>query len=345
MLNKRHTAIDLFSGCGGLSLGLRYAGFQVVAAVESDTLACDTYELNHPGTVLLRKDIRKIRPSYLLKQLNLKPGELTLLAGCPPCQGFSTLRTLNGSVNVEEPMNDLLFQFLKFVRAFVPKSILMENVPGLAVDARLEKFKREIRKLGYQSNVEVLNAADYGTPQRRRRMVLIATFGQQPRFGEIPKYRKTVAWALRRLERPENSNDVLHNYEIRRSEEVQKLIEKIPLNGGSRTDLPKKYQLECHKNCDGFKDIYGRMSWDKPSPTITGGCINPSKGRFLHPEQHRAITLREAALLQGFPKNYKFDMSRGRYLAAKMIGNAFPPRFAQLHATALLNAITSETGT
>lgn len=338
------TAIDLFSGCGGLSLGLQYAGFQVVAAVENEDLACDTYELNHPQTTLLRKDIRKIRPSYLLKKLNLKPGELTLLAGCPPCQGFSTLRTLNGSVNVEEPMNDLLFQFLKFVRTFTPKSILMENVPGLATDPRLQKFELELNKLGYQSNVEVLNAADYGTPQRRQRMVLLATQGKKPKFGEIPKYRKTVAWALRRLERPENSNDELHNYEVRRSEQVQRLIEKIPLNGGSRTDLPKKDQLRCHQKCDGFKDVYGRMKWDKPSPTITGGCINPSKGRFLHPEQHRAITLREAALLQGFPRSYKFKMSRGRYPAAQMIGNAFPPKFAQLHAEALLNAITSETG-
>lgn len=344
MTSNRETAIDLFSGCGGLSLGLRYAGFDVKAAVECDDLACDTYELNHPDTLLLRKDIRRIRPSYLLKKLGLKRGELTLLAGCPPCQGFSTLRTLNGSVEIAEPMNDLLFQFLKFVRAFEPKSILMENVPGLATDPRIKKFQSQIRNLGYESCVEVLDAADYGTPQRRRRMVLIATLGGNPVFGDMPKYRKSVAWALRRLELPEESNDELHNYKVERSKDVQKLIRRIPLDGGSRTDLPEKFQLECHKNCDGFKDVYGRMHWDRPSPTITGGCINPSKGRFLHPEQHRAITLREAALLQGFPKNYKFSMDRGRYPAAQMIGNAFPPKFAQLHATALLNALSIERG-
>lgn len=344
MSDNHKTAIDLFSGCGGLSLGLRNAGFDVLAAVENDKLASNTYKLNHPNTVLLKKDIQKIRPKYLLKKLNLEPGDLTLLAGCPPCQGFSTLRTLNGKVEVDDPMNDLLFEFLKFIRVFLPKSLLMENVPGLATDPRLKEFRAQIEKLGYLSSVEVLDAANYGTPQRRRRMVLLATKSRRAGFGEMPKYKRSVKWAFRWLEDPENSDDELHNYQVRRSEGVQQLISRIPKNGGSRTDLPLEDQLECHKNCNGFKDVYGRMHWDKPAPTITGGCINPSKGRFLHPEKDRAITLREAAMLQGFPKSYQFDMSRGRYPTAQMIGNAFPPRFAQMHAIALLQAISTETG-
>ena len=113
------------------------------------------------------------------------------------------------------------------------------------------------------------------------------------------------------------------------------LIRRIPKNGGSRTDLPNMDQLECHQKLDGFNDVYGRMSWHEPAPTITGGCINPSKGRYIHPDDDRAITLREAALLQGFPKSYAFDMSRGRYPAAQMIGNAFPPKFAEHHARAI----------
>ena len=333
------TAIDLFSGCGGLTLGLRNAGFEVVAAVENDKLACETFRLNHPKTVVVEKDIQRIRPSYLLKRLHLKKGQLTLLAGCPPCQGFSTLRTLNGKVSVDEPMNDLLFQFLKFVRAFIPKAILMENVPGLASDPRLDEFKSQIERLGYSHNVEVLDAADYGTPQRRRRMVLIATRGKTPSFGDMPRNKKSVRWALQWTGAPSESDDELHNYEVRHSKEVQELISRIPKDGGSRTDLDDHEQLKCHKSCNGFRDVYGRMHWDKPAPTITGGCINPSKGRFLHPDADRAITLREAAILQGFPKSYRFDMSRGRYSTAQLIGNAFPPKFAEMHARAILKSM------
>jgi DNA (cytosine-5)-methyltransferase 1 len=110
----------------------------------------------------------------------------------------------------------------------------------------------------------------------------------------------------------------------------------VPKNGGSRTDLPSKYQLKCHKKTKGFKDVYGRMWWDKPSPTITGGCSQPSKGRFLHPEENRSITLREAALLQTFPKDYRFSLKAGRQGVATMIGNALPPAFIQFHASRLL---------
>jgi DNA (cytosine-5)-methyltransferase 1 len=123
------------------------------------------------------------------------------------------------------------------------------------------------------------------------------------------------------------------------------LIRKIPLNGGSRTQLGSHAQLPCHQDYDGFYDIYGRMSWDKPAPTITSGCINPSKGRYLHPRQHRAITLREAALLQGFPRRYRFNISAGRYPIARLIGNAFPPEFAAHHARRIAAALRETTST
>lgn len=117
------------------------------------------------------------------------------------------------------------------------------------------------------------------------------------------------------------------------------MIRDIPKDGGSRTDLPRDRQLDCHKDCDGFRDIYGRMAWDKVAPTITGGCFNPSKGRFLHPEQNRAITLREAALLQTFPRRYHFDLSSGKEAAALMIGNALPPEFIRRQANQVRKAI------
>lgn len=338
---ETYTAIDLFSGCGGLSVGLQNAGFNVVAAVENEPLASSTYRRNHNQTILLENDIKNVKPTVLMRQLGMKPGELSMLAGCPPCQGFSTLRTLNGGKSIKEPMNDLIFQFLKFVNAFLPKAIMMENVPGLIRDPRIEKFKSKIAKLGYQSEARVLDAAEYGTPQRRKRMVLIALRGKSPNFGEGIKYKKTVRWAFSKLEGRDRSDDPLHTYQSRRSEHVLKLIKKIPFDGGSRTDLPYEDQLPCHKKCNGFKDIYGRMSWSKPAPTITGGCINPSKGRFLHPEEHRAITLREASVLQGFPVNYEFDTSKGRFPVAQLIGNAFPPKFAETHARRILQDITA----
>jgi DNA (cytosine-5)-methyltransferase 1 len=336
MSKAKFTAIDLFSGCGGLSLGLERAGFRILAAVDADQLAMETYRKNHTGVRTFNGDIRNVRPRELRLQLGLKRGELSLLAGCPPCQGFSTLRTLNGKRKIEEPMNDLIFQFVRFVKAFLPKTIMIENVPGLAGDERIVKFRAKIAKLGYKDAVKVFDASDYGVPQRRKRMILIATrIGEVPDFAPPSKRRKTVRGAIASLPPPERSRDPLHNYEVQRSSAVLKIISRIPKDGGSRSDLRMNYRLECHKRCTGFKDVYGRMSWNNPAPTMTGGCINPSKGRFLHPEEDRAITLREAAMLQGFPRTYRFDTSRGLYPTAQMIGNAFPPEFASRHASAI----------
>lgn len=333
------TAIDLFSGCGGLSLGLKKAGFKILAAVEMDELAAETYSKNLKKTKVLRVDIRRISPSEVMRLCNLKRGDLDLLAGCPPCQGFSTLRTLNGHTNVDEPMNDLVFQFRRFARALLPKTIMMENVPGLAKDARLETFCRSLRGLGYSVKFDVLDAADYGVPQRRRRMILIASRLGDVDFAPKRKWPVTVRDAISKLPAPGSINDPLHARGSKRAEKVEALIRKIPRNGGSRTSLSARDQLPCHRKTNGFKDIYGRMAWDKPAPTITGGCINPSKGRFLHPVAHRAITLREAALLQNFPSRYRFPLSSGTYAVAQMIGNAFPPNFAAYHARRLANQI------
>lgn len=335
---KKFTAIDLFAGCGGLSLGLREAGFKIVAAVELDELAAETYSKNLPTTHVIRKDIRRISPSELMKVCGLKRGELDLLAGCPPCQGFSTLRTLNGHSDIDEPMNDLVFQFRRFVRALRPKTIMMENVPGLAKDERLVSFCRSLRKMGYSMKFDVLDAADYGVPQRRRRMILIASRLGDVEFAPIQERAMTVRDAIAGLPSPGNE-DPLHVRGPKRSPKVEARIRKIPRNGGSRASLGGRDQLACHKKTDGFKDTYGRMAWDRPSPTITGGCINPSKGRFLHPVANRAITLREAALLQGFPPRYRFPLSSGTYAVAQMIGNAFPPAFAACHAKILARQI------
>lgn len=329
------TAIDLFSGCGGLTLGLKQAGFKVIGAVDIDPLSVETYKANHKEVLVWQTDIRILWVPQVKRELSLQKGDLDLLAGCPPCQGFSSIRTLNGARKIDDPRNDLVFEFLRFVRVLEPKALMMENVPGLAVDKRNEIFCQELRELGYTCECLVLDAANYGVPQRRRRMILLGG-----KFGPIefpppnPK-RRMVRDAIASIPSPGKSGDLLHDLPEKRSLRVADLIKKIPKNGGSRTDLGREQQLACHQKCNGFKDVYGRMSWDDVAPTITSGCVNPSKGRFLHPEQDRAITLREAALLQSFPPDYIFSLRRGKFPAAAIIGNALPPEFIRRHALAI----------
>lgn len=331
---RKHTAIDLFCGSGGLTQGLRDAGFKVVAAVDSDPLSVATYKRNQRRVRVWQKPIQELEPSILLESIHLAPGSLDLLAGCPPCQAFSSMRRLNGRRRVQDRSKDLVFEFIRFVEEMLPKVIMMENVPRLAQDHRMGEVRKRLRALGYEGQPAVMNAAEYGVPQRRRRMIYIAS-----RIGVIDyappieeEARLTVSDAIRGLPHPRKSDDPLHAIVEARSERVKELIRKIPRDGGSRMDLGEKAQLKCHRRCDGFKDVYGRMAWDDVSPTITGGCVNPSKGRFLHPSQNRAITPREAALLQSFPHDYFFPMERGKFAAAQLIGNAFPPAFARAHA-------------
>lgn len=330
---KKPVAVDLFSGCGGLSLGLKRAGFRVSVAVENDPLACRTYRVNHRSTAVIECDIQNVRGKDIVEAAG---GHVDLVAGCPPCQGFSAMRTKNGRVRVEDASNELVFEFLRIVIEIQPTMVMLENVPALATDERIARVVARFEEEGLRCTLDVLNAQHFGLPQRRRRMILLASTRSDPNLAAPSDRTRTVRGVIGRLPQPCESEDELHNYSVRRSPSVMAIIEHTPKDGGSRKDVPEKYMLACHREFDGFKDVYGRMSWGRPAPTITGGCINPSKGRFLHPEQDRAITLREAAMLQGFPRRYRFDMSRGRYPAAQMIGNAFPPIFAQKHAAALL---------
>lgn len=327
----RPLAFDLFSGCGGLTLGLEQAGFKVVGAVEIDPLAVETYEANHEDVVVWPTDIRKLSVPEVKERLRINEGKLDLLAGCPPCQGFSSMRTLNGSKKVADLRNDLVFEFLRFVEELRPKAVMMENVPGLMQDERLAVFRRRLRCLGYLDNCKVLNAADFGVPQRRRRMVLLAGRYDRIEFAAADKRRRDVHSAISELSESGRSGDPLHDLPEKRSPKVRDLIRSIPKDGGSRRNLSPERQLACHTKCDGFKDVYGRMRWRDVAPTITGGCVNPSKGRFLHPTEDRSITLREAAMLQSFPRDYRFSLRRGKMPAAEMIGNALPPEFVRRH--------------
>jgi DNA (cytosine-5)-methyltransferase 1 len=330
---KRFTAVDLFAGCGGLTEGLQQGGFRVVGAIEVNALAATTYRANHPDVQLWEEDIRKITAREVLRRLGLRRGQLDLLAGCPPCQGFSTMRTKNGHLMVEDPRNDLIREFSRLLKGLLPKAVMMENVPGLMTDERFFTFRNHLLSLGYKHvHYGVHNARDYGVPQRRRRLILMAVRGCPIELPSKASCTSTVRTAFDGLSKAGSSGDPVHDMPEHRSAKVRMLIAMIRKDGGSRKELPLASQLECHRRCDGFKDVYGRMAWDDVAPTITSGCFNPSKGRFLHPEEDRCMTMREAALLQSFPQNYLFPDLSSKQAVALMIGNALPPEMIRRFA-------------
>ncbi|MHB8585228.1 MAG: DNA cytosine methyltransferase [Thermoplasmatota archaeon] len=337
--------LDLFAGAGGASVGFRRANCRPVGAVELDLVAASTFAANL-GVVPLVADLRCVDAQNILEFYGLGRADIDAIIGCPPCQGFTRMR--NGSGR-RDPRNALVSVFLQIIRDIRPRFVAFENVPGILEPRHRRRFDlmvAALRRIGYHVTQGVLEAADYGVPQFRRRLVVVAdrdcvpvlptpTHAEVPRRGETRKHR-TVRDAiadLPRLRAGEASS--IPNHEARsHSQEVVRLISRIPHDGGSRTDLPRRYWLACHQEHEGHYDVYGRMRWDSPSPTITSGCTNPSRGRFTHPSQDRAITAREAARLQTFPNNFRF--LGGREEIQTQIGNAFPPLLAERVAEALL---------
>ena len=341
------TAIDLFCGAGGLSLGLRQARFRVAAALDVSPLATDSYRLNFPRVPLLCRDIRRVTGPQLLRLAGLENAGLDLLAGCPPCQGFSALRTKGQASAVHDDRNDLLLDFLRLVRSIRPRFVLLENVPGLARHDLFRMFVDGLEAMGFGVTDTVLNAADFGTAQRRRRLVLVAGLDSQPVLMQGDAERRTVRDAIGDLaSNAGKSGDPLHDHGEKRADHVRSVIESIPRDGGSRADLGPDEQLECHRQAAACgagwgREPYSRMAWDSLASTITSGCVNPSKGRFLHPDENRAITLREALSLQGFPPAYRLSLKRGKDAAADLVGNAIPPPFVKAQALPLRHMSTT----
>ena len=346
MVNKimsKYNAIDLFSGCGGLSRGLRSAGFAVVAALDNDKDSVATYRLNHPKAVVLEKDIRNVKMADI--KAILKGNPLHLLAGCPPCQGFSAVRRLNRKRSIKDERNSLVLQILRFVRVLKPATIMIENVPALKNYYLFGHLLKTLKSMGYHIDYGIADISKYGVPQRRKRLVLVGSLLGEIKIAQPTGKQKTVRDAIGKLESTAKTRDKVHKIFASHSPEIRKLISMIPKNGGSRNSLPKKFELDCHKKKNvGFNDIYGRMKWDAVSPTITGGCLNPSKGRFLHPDKNRALTAREAALLQSFPKSYKFPTDISTTKLALLIGNALPPEFSRIQSENILSHIKQYNG-
>ena len=338
-------AVDLFSGGGGLTLGLKQAGFLVSAAVEYDKHASATYVANHPETILYSKDIREVEGDELMA--TSPTSRIDLIAACPPCQSFSSLTS---KYKKKDERDELINEFARLVREVRPRTLMMENVPGLVRKGAhlFNPVIAEFESMGYHISFKVVDVADYGIPQRRRRLVVLGSLSSEievppPTHCEHPTEGLpgwvTVRDVIAKHPKPLTLADTRAvggprklGWNVVRNLAPQNVARlRATTAGASRAELPKALRPACHQTDVGFSNVYGRMSWDKPAPTITGGCTTLSKGRFGHPSALRTISVREAAILQTFPNDYVFDtdfIDR----ACIIIGNALPPTFAKTMA-------------
>lgn len=338
-------AIDLFSGAGGLSMGLAQAGFEVAAALDNDAVAVKSYR-EALGDHIFCAPIEEVSAKELMRRAGVSQGECDLLAGGPPCQGFSLQRRGDRT----DARNRLVLDFVRMVEEIRPRFFLMENVAGLLSKhgrSFLEEFKLRLSKLGYVIHIELLDASDFGIPQRRRRALLVGELetSTEPRF-QFPRPNdgpvRTVRDAIADLpsppadgsEHPEFAN---HFRETRLSPLNVERIKHVP-QGGGRADLPEHLQLACHRKNSGHRhlDVYGRLAWDQPAVTLTARFDSFTRGRFGHPVEHRSLTIREGARIQTFPDTFRFYGNREEQ--ARQVGNAVPPLLAQTLGTAILNA-------
>lgn len=335
-------AIDLFCGSGAVTTGMKSAGFKVVGAIDLDPVACATYRANHPEVHLIEEDIKTISPNRFF---NDTKGSLDLLAVCAPCQPFSNR---NRNKSTEDQRSALILEALPFIEKLNPKLVFFENVPGIGRQPVFNELASSLISLGYLlAPSKSIDASDMGVPQRRQRMILIGakdkTILEQANDIKFCEQR-TVFDVIGKLPTPpvgvkNVGSDILH-YSRKHSQITIQRLRHISHDGGSRNELPGTLQLRCHQglNKNSFPDSYGRLKWKDVAPTLTTGCTDLTKGRYAHPEEDRAITLREAARLQSFPDNYVFIGNASQI--ARQIGNAVPPRMMQEIAKTLYMALS-----
>lgn len=324
-------AIDLFCGAGGLSYGLQQAGVQIAAGLDFDA-KCEFPFTHNIGGEFLGRDLADTTSSEL--GVFFKDPKYSLIAGCAPCQPFSTLS--NGSDRKKSNKWPLLRQFGRVIRDLRPTLVTMENVPVLKREEIFEEFVDGLENLGYHVVHRVIDASTYGVPQRRKRLVLLASMLGPIRIispEELGVQSKTVREAISHLP-PLKAGEVSEYDPLHKARSITPInLERIRHSkpGGTWEDWPEELILACHKKSQGtsFKSVYGRMEWDKPSGTMTTQSYNFGTGRYGHPEQDRALTLREMAILQSFPDDYQFvapGVSPEFTSIGRLIGNAVPVR-------------------
>ncbi|MXR39814.1 DNA (cytosine-5-)-methyltransferase [Halobaculum sp. WSA2] len=401
-------AVDLFCGAGGASMGLLQAGFEVVGAVDADESALDVYSenlcgsnsLDFSGEVTfnepLRADLSRDYTGYdtadsiptvtfadIRDHFGIETGEIDLICGCPPCQNFSALRDTDPWPD-GEPKDELLRAFVEFVEEEVPPLVLFENVsnivnagddvPTAYVDWLLRRMgeinRDDSRRGGYGRELSVLNAADYGVPQRRRRSIGAFVYGVDDDSVTLPDpthANPTIAATDREdwvtVDERINRDDLKEDLELghaqtgidgfpddpahrsrRHHDSTVQMIQAIRKHGGSWKDLrgtdDEDKIKDCHQDLStGAASAYGIMAADEPAPTLTTRCTNVSSGRFTHPRENRAITFREAALLMGFPESFSLPSINEK--AERVIGNAVPPQLIRAVATTLVESFPS----
>ncbi|MGN6603024.1 MAG: DNA cytosine methyltransferase [Ginsengibacter sp.] len=346
-------AVDFFCGGGGMSYGMQQAGVRVLAGIDNEIKCKETYEKNIKDAEFIKANVFDLKEKYLQKKLGLSiKDDNLILIGCSPCQFWSIINT---DKTKSEKSKNLLVEFRRFVEYFKPGYVVVENVPGVLRKKEQSGLASFIdwlkeKRNGYTVHFDVHNVYDFGVPQNRRRFTLIAN--RVTRKEIIPQKKEGARLNVTDVLGPKNGfakikagnkdeTDFLHTTASLSSKNIERL-KYVKKDGGNRhgfSDIPN-LQLKCFVGKDdSFKDTFGRLWWNKPSPTITTKFISVSNGRFAHPEENRGLSLREGAVLQSFPKEYIF---RGNSIGsiARIIGNAVPPRYAQSIAEAIINSKT-----
>jgi len=342
---KHFKAVDAFCGAGGLSLGLSQAGFDILLGFDLDDLCINSLQHNtkYVKHKVVAADVKSMCGGRLLKLTGIKRGQLDLLAGGPPCQGFSVQRTVGGE---EDSRNLLVDDYGDLITEVLPKFFLLENVPGIGGKRgreTLEKFIARMTSNGYFCHQNILDARDYGVPQRRKRYILVGEYinSNKPVFVFPKKSTKkavTVGETIGWLPEPPCKKYALHRADNLSEINLQRI--RAISAGQSREHLPAHLLAECHKSSAdliGHRNVYGRMAWDDVSPTITARFDSFTRGKFGHPFQDRSISLLEGALLQSFPKDYIF--TGNKVDIARQIGNAVPPLLSKAIGKSIMSAL------
>lgn len=325
---------DFFCGCGGTSAGLRLAGMQIRFGLDFELEAGRTYRRNFPEAAFMQADISDVHPDQAAEKIGEEEGPL-LISACAPCQPYSTFV----GQRVKDPRRTLLLRLLPFIRRLQPTYVFVENVPGLKTAnsnaGTFSRFCKALRSEGYDLTTSVVDCQRYGVPQRRRRLVLLASrLGPitlpEPTHGPDTGRSLSTVWEWigdlppleaggKHPEVPDHLVSAVGDLNLRR-------LRATP-PGGGRADWPEELRLDCHKEHRGHSDVYGRMHADGQAPVLTTKCTSISNGRFGHPFEDRPISVREAACLQTFPRDFLF--SGGIKSATRQVGNAVPVLLAQ----------------